>query len=212
MIFFKKIIHHTRKFFTFSLIKNKIERLLKTYDDHIIREIIEGRDETLRKLYRNYRRDFMSWAKHHFSLDESILEDAFQDALEVFYRNVMTGKLKSLDAPLKNYLVGIGRFKLLQYLEKNSRIEYPESLSDEKVHGVESFLETMVENEIESERLKKLNHAFNQLSETCQLLVTKRFYEERSIEEITQEMTYENANTTSAALSRCLKILKNLLR
>ena len=83
------------KFFTFSLIKNIIERLLKTYDDHIIREINEGRDETLRKLYRNYRRDFMSWAKNHFSLD----------------------------APLKNYLIGIGRFKLLQYLDKNSCID-----------------------------------------------------------------------------------------
>lgn len=199
------------KFFTFSLIKNKIERLLKTYDDHIIREINEGRDETLRKLYRNYRRDFMSWAKSHFNLDESILEDAFQDALEVFYRNVISGKLKSLDAPLKNYLIGIGRFKLLQYLDKNSRIDYPETLEDDKVQAVENFLETVMSNEIEAERLSKLNKAFNQLSDTCQLLVTKRFYEEKTIEDITQEMKYENPNTTSAALSRCLKNLRHLL-
>ena len=146
-----------------------------------------------------------------FSDDESILEDAFQDALEVFYRNVITGKLKSLDAPLKNYLVGIGRFKLLQYLEKNSRIEYPENMGDEKIEYIENFLETLVETEIESEKLSKLKGAFDQLSETCKLLVTKRFYEEKSIEQVTQEMPYENQNTTSAALSRCLKNLKKLL-
>jgi RNA polymerase sigma factor (sigma-70 family) len=211
MIFYQKLLQTIRKFFTFSLIKNKIGRLLKTYDDHIIREINEGRDETLRKLYRNYRRDFMSWAKSHFKLDESILEDAFQDALEVFYRNVISGKLKSLDAPLKNYLIGIGRFKLLQYLDKNSRIDYPETLEDDKVRAVEDFLDTVISDEIEAEKLLKLKKAFNQLSDTCQLLVTKRFYEEKTIEQITQEMKYENPNTTSAALSRCLKNLRQLL-
>ena len=211
MNFLKKIVHTIGKFSTFNVIKNKIRRLLKTNDHNIIQEIIEGRDETLRKLYRTCRRDFMAWAKSHFNLDESILEDAFQDALEVFYRNVITGKLTSLDAPLKNYLVGIGRFKLLQYLEKNSRIEYPENIGDEKVQSVEDFLENIIETEIETERLSKLKGAFEHLSETCQLLVTKRFYEEKSIGQITDEMQYENQNTTSAALSRCIKNLKKLL-
>ena len=210
MILTKKITQIIRKFFTFSREKNNAINL-KTYDDHIIHEILNGRDQTLRLLYRKYRQHFMNWAKPRFSLDETILEDAFQDALEVFYRNVVSGKLTTLSAPLENYLAGIGRLKLLQYLDKNSRIEYPENISEEQSTSIENFLETLVEQETETEKIFHLKRGFDQLSDTCQLLLTKRFYENKSIEDIAKEMNYENANTTSAALSRCLKNLKKLL-
>jgi RNA polymerase sigma factor (sigma-70 family) len=210
MIFRKKIYQNLSKFFTFSRIKNKAINL-KTYDDHIIHEILDGRDQTLRLLYRRYQRDFMAWARRRFSLDESILEDAFQDALEVFYRNVVSGKLTHLSAPLPNYLAGIGRLKLLQYLDKNRRIDYPENISEAQVASIESFLDTWVKDETESEKLHKLKSGFDQLSDTCQILVAKRFYEGKSIEDIALEMNYENANTARAALSRCLKNLKNII-
>ena len=211
MNFLKKITQSIRKFYTFSRIKNKAVNL-KNYDEHIIHEILDGRDKTLRLLYRNYRYAFMQWAKPRFSLDDSIIEDAFQDALEVFYRNVVSGKLTTLNAPLQNYLAGIGRLKLLQYLDKNSRIAYPENITEEQSNSIENFLETLVENETEMEKIVRLKIGFDKLSETCQLLLTKRFYENKSIDDITKEMNYENANTTSAALSRCLKNLKNHLQ
>jgi DNA-directed RNA polymerase specialized sigma24 family protein len=211
MNFLEKITHSIRKFYTFSRIKNKAVNL-KTYDENIIHEILDGRDKTLRLLYRNYRHAFMQWAKPRFSLDDTIIEDAFQDALEVFYRNVVSGKLTTLSAPLQNYLAGIGRLKLLQYLDKNSRIEYPENITEEQSNSIENFLETLVENEIEMEKIVRLKLGFDKLSDTCQLLLTKRFYENKSIDDITKEMNYENANTTSAALSRCLKNLKNHLQ
>ena len=211
MNFAEKITQILRKFFNFSLEKNNAKRL-KTYDDHIIHEILNGRDQTLRLLYRKYRYDFVHWAKKRFSLDESIIEDAFQDALEVFYRNVVSGKLTQLNAPLSNYLAGIGRLKLLQYLDKNSRIDYPENISDEQATSIENFLETCVADETETENLFRLKKGFDQLSETCQRLLTKRFYENKSIDEIALEMNYDNANTARSALSRCLKNLKNLLQ
>lgn len=113
---------------------------------------------------------------------------------------------------MQNYLAGIGRLKLLQYLDKNSRIAYPENITEEQSNSIENFLETLVENETEMEKIVRLKIGFDKLSETCQLLLTKRFYENKSIDDITKEMNYENANTTSAALSRCLKNLKNHLQ
>jgi RNA polymerase sigma factor (sigma-70 family) len=205
-----KINKKIRFLFTFVYVTINSKHL-KTYDDHIIQEILNGRDQTLRLLYNKYRHDFMLWAKRKFSLDESIIEDAFQDALEVFYRNVISGKLKNLNAPLQNYLAGIGRLKLLQYLDKNKRIEYPDKINDEQIGSIENFLETLIEKELDKEKIVNLKKSFNKLSETCQLLLTKRYYEEKSIEDITKEMKYENVNTTRAALSRCLKYLKNLL-
>jgi RNA polymerase sigma factor (sigma-70 family) len=210
MNFKKKIAQIVSKFFTFSLRKNKAVNL-KTYDDHIIQEILTGRDQTLRNLYRQYRQTFMGWTKKHFRLDESILEDAFQDAIEVFYRNVVSGKITSLNAPLQNYLAGIGRRKLLQYLDKNSRVDYPDTINEQQSNSIDNFLDTLVEQETEAENLFKLKKGFDQLSDTCQIIVAKRFYEGKSIEDITKEMNYDNANTTRATLSRCLKNLKNLL-
>jgi RNA polymerase sigma factor (sigma-70 family) len=210
MNFIKKMTQNFRKFFTFRLRKIKAFNL-KTYDNHIIQEIRHGRDQTLRLLYRKYQHNFIVWAKKRFNLDETIIEDAFQDALEVFYRNVVSGKLTSLNAPLPNYLAGIGRLKLLQYLDKNNRISYPENISDEQAESIESFLDTLVADETEAENLFRLKKGFDQLSNTCQILLAKRFYEGKSIEDITKELNYDNANTTRAALSRCLRNLKNLL-
>jgi RNA polymerase sigma factor (sigma-70 family) len=153
----------------------------------------------------------MGHAKKRFSLDESIIEDAFQDALEVFYRNVLSGKLSTLYAPLQNYLIGIGRLKLLQYLDKNGRIEYPETLSEKQTQGIDNFLDTLITEEIADEKSAALKKGFSQLSPICQSLLTKKFYEDKNIDQIAQEMNYENTNTASAALSRCLKHLRNLL-
>ncbi len=210
MIFFRKITQIFRKSSTFSREKTKAIQL-KTYDDHIIHEVLEGRDHILRQLYRKYRANFMNWGKRRFALDETIIEDAFQDALEVFYRNVVSGKLTTLNAPLQNYLAGIGRLKLLRYIDKNNRVEYPENITEEQVTSIENFLETLVEQETEAEKIFQLKRGFDKLSETNQLLLTKRFYENKSIDEITTEMNYENANTTRATLSRCLKSLKQQL-
>jgi RNA polymerase sigma factor (sigma-70 family) len=192
-------------------VKYKKAKNLKTYDNHIISEIQNGRDKTLRLLYRNFRQDFIVWAKRKFNLDESILEDAFQDALEIFYRNVISGKLTTLNAPLKNYLAGIGRLKLLQYLDKNKRIDYPDNINEEQIKSIDNFLDTIVETELDIEKKLHLKNGFNKLSKTYQTLLTKRYYEEKSIETITNEMNYDNTNTTRAAISRCLKQLKNLL-
>ncbi len=176
-----------------------------------MQEFLNGGDDALKKAYHQYRHNFTAWAKKHFpAVDAHVVEDVYHDALEIFYRNVLSGKLTALAAPVQNYLIGIGKNKLLQFVEKNKRVQTTDTFIDAPDQGVQNFLDAIVDREIDDDKKLKLRNAFGKLSEICQKLLIQRYYESRSVDEIALAMKYDNTNTASAAISRCLKNLKNL--
>lgn len=177
--------------------------------DQIILAVREGQKQVVENLYDDFMEDFLSWAGRRFSGNQEDFEDAWQDAVIVFYENVISGKLKALNCEIRTYLFAVGYKRLLKNNRKMKRIFWRDKIDDalqkDHTHIISEF-----DDPWEEERELLLN-AMNQLSPQCQSLLVGRYFDEKKLEEIQQEFHFNTPNSTSASLSRCLNKLREII-
>lgn len=59
--------------------------------DQLLIAVREGQRDAVENLYDDFMKDFLSWAGQRFSGNQEDFEDAWQDAVIVFYENVVAG-------------------------------------------------------------------------------------------------------------------------
>ena len=181
-------------------------------DNNIIQDILAGREAVLRLMYPHCRAIFLAWAKKHFpALDEETHINAYQEAMAIFYENVMNRRLTELTAPLHNYVIGIGRLYLLKHLEKNDKTSYPEEINSIAVKDPDNFLDLLIDEEIEEEVKNRLREAWQKLSPQCQKCLDLFYLQDYKISEIATLMGLNGENTVSAHKSRCMRRLRELI-
>ena len=181
-------------------------------DDYIIQDILAGREATLRQMYPQCRAIFLAWAKKHFpAMDEETHTNAYQEAMAIFYENVMKRRLVELTAPLHNYIIGIGRLYLLKQLEKNEKTSYPEEINSTTVKEPNNFLDILIEEEIAEELKLRLQKAWQKLSPQCQKCLDLFYLQDYKISEIVIALSLKDENTVSAHKSRCMRRLRELI-
>lgn len=79
----------------------------------IFAQLQKDPNPVLVKIYREYRKEFLSWAYNNYGAGEDDALDSFQDAMIILYKNVREGKLTDLQSSLKTYLFSIGKNVLL---------------------------------------------------------------------------------------------------
>lgn len=168
-----------------------------------------GAPDAFEQLYVNHREDFFSWAGRRFEAGRQDMEDAWQDAVVALYQQVCEERLTHLSCSIRTWLFATGFRRLLNNHRKLKRIYWRDTIDDALIKGL---AEDVAENAENSERSKRLLDAMNILSPQCREMLVERYYHEQSIESIKTTWQFNNANTTSASLSRCLKKLKQLLR
>jgi RNA polymerase sigma factor (sigma-70 family) len=179
-------------------------------DAHLIRAIQSGDERALSQLYR------LHWPMvSHFVLQNSGSEDdardVYQEGVMVFYEKVREGSLE-LSCQIKTYLYAVCRRLWLKRLTTKSRLHGVRLLDDDD-YG--PYLNTGAEDDLhEAEerdrRFATMSEALTHLGEPCRSLLEGFYLLDKSMQDLTAEHGYTNADTAKTQKYKCLTRLKKL--
>jgi RNA polymerase sigma factor (sigma-70 family) len=169
-----------------------------------INYIKTNENKALTEVYTLYRDECMMWLQKEMKCSEEDSIEVFQMAVIILYDNVATGKLVELTSSIKTYLFGIAKLKAWELTRK----------AEKTVIGVDDALLKYVaeENEImdNTEELVLVEKSLEELGQPCKTVLQLYYYKNKSMEEISQELGYKNADTTKNQKYKCLKRLQNI--
>jgi RNA polymerase sigma factor (sigma-70 family) len=180
--------------------------LNKSDTNEILTQLFQQKFAFLERLDDQYRPVFLTWAGRRFFTTPNDLEDAWQDSLLVFYENVMSGKLKSLECSVQTYLFAVAGRHLLNENRKMRRFIWQDD-----AHKLMQEMPVSIENESEKER-EILQKALGQISDKCRKLLIARHFDGFSVPEIKENFQFASENATSVHLSTCLAGLKKIIQ
>jgi len=168
---------------------------------------IHSRNEFLTgEIYRLYRNEFIHLFRQRLRKNNDEIFDIYQEAFLELCNKIFTNKLNesSLTSTLKTYLYGIGKYMLIATNRRNKN-KILELFSD-----VPDVLENETGLDIENEKIIQI--AVNQIGEPCHTLLVKKYWENKSGEEIAIELNYKNADTVKNQKYKCIQKLKKNLQ
>ncbi|MET4074390.1 RNA polymerase sigma factor (sigma-70 family) [Hymenobacter sp. UYCo722] len=178
-------------------------------DDALIAAIRGGDERALAHLYR------LHWPMvSHFVLQNSGSEDdaqdVYQEGVMVFYEKVRDGSLE-LSCQIKTYLYAVCRRLWLKRLTSKSR--FGVRLLDDEEHG--PYLNTGAEDDVlaaeeQDRRFATMSDALNSLGEPCKSLLEGFYLLDKSMQDLTAEFGYTNADNAKNQKYKCLVRLKKL--
>ncbi|OUJ73372.1 RNA polymerase sigma factor [Hymenobacter crusticola] len=175
-------------------------------DEEFVTAIRRGDDRALAQLYRLHL-PMVS----HFVLQNSGTEDeakdVYQEGVMVFYEKVRDGSLE-LSCQIKTYLYAVCRRLWLKRLAEKGR--FGGRLDDH-----EPFLETgaeadLAEAEERDRRFALMGEALEQIGEPCRSLLEGFYLLDRSMQQLTADFGYTNADNAKNQKYKCLVRLKKL--
>jgi RNA polymerase sigma factor (sigma-70 family) len=179
-------------------------------DNEILRRIKEDDPRVISTVYRKYHGEFINFVRKGFpKLNRESAEDAYNECFQALYRNVKQGKLVSLKCELKTYLFQIGKYKVVDELNRrtksgnNKNIEYlpPEEMLD---------LDYFEEKDVQTKKTRLLDEVVSKLTDPCKSLLILFWYQEKSDKEIVASTAYGSTETVKNQRSRCMKTLKKI--
>ena len=178
-------------------------------DDALIAAIRAGDERALAHLYR------LHWPMvSHFVLQNSGSEDdaqdVYQEGVMVFYEKVRDGSLE-LSCQIKTYLYAVCRRLWLKRLTSKSR--FGVRLLDDEEHG--PYLNTGAEEDVlaaeeQDRRFATMSEALTHLGEPCRSLLEGFYLFDKSMQDLTAEFGYTNADNAKNQKYKCLVRLKKL--
>ena len=178
-------------------------------DDALIAAMRSGDERALAHLYR------LHWPMvSHFVLQNSGSEDdaqdVYQEGVMVFYEKVRDGSLE-LSCQINTYLYAVCRRLWLKRLTSRSR--FGVRLLDDEEHG--PYLNTGAEEDVlaaeeQDRRFATMGEALNHLGEPCRSLLEGFYLLDKSMQDLTTEFGYTNADNAKNQKYKCLVRLKKL--
>ena len=177
----------------------------------VIDEIKSGKEEALVAIYKEHRDAFINWAGQNYSCSSDDAKDVFQNTIIKFYNNVTTGKLTELTSDLRTYLFAIGKYELLNRIRKsNSTVTLP---IDSVINGINEPNHTEFMDQEEQEFVKETVKKHLALQcEDCQKVLDLYYFQEKSMQEIANEMGYKNADVAKKKKYECFKKLAKMVK
>lgn len=178
-------------------------------DDEFVAAIRRGDDRALAQLYRLH----LPMVSHYVlqnSGTEDEAKDVYQEGIMVFYEKVRDGSLE-LSCQIKTYLYAVCRRLWLKRLTSKSR--FGVRLLDDEEHG--SYLNTGAEEDLlaaeeQDRRFATMSEALNHLGEPCRSLLEGFYLLDKSMQDLTAEFGYTNADNAKNQKYKCLVRLKKL--
>lgn len=166
----------------------------------------KGDQSILKKLYIEYRADFIAFGRKISVLEDDVL-DSYQDAIIALQEQAFKGKLDNITCSLKTYLFGIGKYILYEKNRKQQKtvLKVVET-NDYETIEIDVFSNTL------SNQQQKIQTGFNKLGKKCKEILQLFYYRGYTIEDITDYLNYENKNVVKSQKSRCLKQLKEIIK
>ena len=166
-------------------------------DQEIIHQLKKGNESCIKHLYQHLGMIKSHVIKNSGTADEAL--DIFQEALEVFYRNVMSGDFQ-LQGKISSYLYGVSRRLWLNQLNriKKPKGPIPVDIADE---------ENEKQNTLALQEYVK--DALEKLGEPCKSLLEAVFFFRMKMEDIAIRFNYSGARSASQQKLRCIKKLRD---
>jgi len=180
-----------------------------TKSKSILQEIRSGNEQTLAKIYQEYRSEFIYWLAKKYHCEIEVAKDIYQITVVVFYNNVVSGKLESLSSGLKSYLFAIGKNKYQEHLRLQKKVNYQaDTLLFDQLQREDNSQETKSAQERIYEQMEA---ALAKMGKPCKPLLEAVYYYKKTMTHIYQQYNYKNEDSAKNAKYKCLQRLKKLM-
>lgn len=172
----------------------------------IIQRIRSGGQTELGFIYEEYRSEFLQWItkEYHCSMDDG--KDMYQLTILIFYDNIKRGKLEHLVSSVKTYLFGIGK-----NLAKDNMRKEKKNIPINQEKWIKEYLIDEPDEPIDERIFGFAKQALQKLGQPCQRLIELFYYENKSMQEITEAMQYKNPETAKNQKCKCMARLRKLV-
>ena len=175
-------------------------------DDEFVAAIRYGDDRALAQLYRLHLPMISHYVLQNSGTEDEA-KDVYQEGIMVFYEKVRDGSLE-LSCQIKTYLYAVCRRLWLKRLTEKTR--FGGHLDDH-----EPYLETgaeadLVEAEERDRRFATMGEALDLIGEPCRSLLEGFYLLDKSMQQLTAEFGYTNADNAKNQKYKCLVRLKKL--
>jgi len=180
-----------------------------TASDDIILESIRRHNNletTVRLLYENYFDGLAMYIKSNHG-NEQDAEDFFQEAIVIFIDAVKNDKFRG-ESKVKTFLYAVQRNLWLNELKRRKRALNRQTRYYDENPKVEEGAHVAIQ---ENEAKKEVALLIQKLGENCQKILMLFYYQDKSMQEIHQEMGYENEQIARNMKYKCMKKMHKLL-
>nr|WP_298923575.1 sigma-70 family RNA polymerase sigma factor [uncultured Allomuricauda sp.] len=173
-------------------------------DQELIDQLKNGNEGCLQHLYQHLGK-VKGWISQNSGNDDDAL-DVFQEAIIVFYKNVMAGKYE-LRSKISTYLFEVSKRQWLNQLNRRKKYE---KQSDGVVVVDWGQEDDEIEFTYKGPSLKKyLMEALEKLGEPCKSLLETTIFLGMRMEDIAEKFDYSGPRSASQQKLRCLKKLRS---
>lgn len=161
----------------------------------------------LKSIYIEYKLPFLNFAKK-FNISEDDSLDIYQDAIVSLRENCMKGHLDDMKSELKTYLFSIGKYMIYKRLKEKHKLHLVDRVVETSDLNDDYF------NEIDysfNSKQKQIQEAFKKLGKQCQTILNLFYVRGFTLEEIVDELNYNNYNVAKSQKSRCLQKIKDII-
>lgn len=138
--------------------------------------------------------------------DKEEAKDIFQEALMIFYKQVMTNKFDE-KYEIAAFVFSVSRNLWINRIKRKNRMINIDSSELDNL-AEDSILEELMLNE----RKEEINLLFSKLEDKCKELLTYSIYQDLLMEDVCLRMGFTSVNAASTALYRCKKYLMDLVK
>lgn len=175
-------------------------------DEEFVAAIRRGDDRALAQLYRLHLPMISHYVLQNSGTEDEA-KDVYQEGVMVFYEKVRDGSLE-LSCQIKTYLYAVCRRLWLKRLTEKTR--FGGRLDDH-----EPYLETgaeadLLEAEERDRRFAMMGDALERLGEPCRSLIEGFYLLDKSMQQLTADFGYTNADNAKNQKYKCLVRLKKL--
>jgi RNA polymerase sigma factor (sigma-70 family) len=175
-------------------------------DDEFVAAIRGGDDRALAQLYRLHLPMISHYVLQNNGTEDEA-KDVYQEGVMVFYEKVRDGSLE-LSCQIKTYLYAVCRRLWLKRLTEKARF-------NGRLDDHEPYLETgaeadLAEAEERDRRFAKMGEALERVGEPCRSLLEGFYLLDKSMQQLTADFGYTNADNAKNQKYKCLVRLKKL--
>lgn len=175
---------------------------------NIIDLIKKGDRKVLQKIYNENREIFLKFSKK-YNIEEYDALDIYQDAILIFYENIVGGKIVDLSSKISTYIFAIGKYKIFQLHRDSGK---KQSNNEIYVDEENIYLDVNLDDDKLTNQQELLYKYFPRLGNRCKEILKLFYYEGYTLDEITDILNYSDKKVLKSQKSRCLKQLKDWIK
>ena len=195
--------------------------MIETISKDWMEKLKSGDNQPLADMMQQYGATAVRRLVQKMNCPESEAKDIFVEILLNLREKVVSGKLEAVQN-LPAYLFGACRNRWLKIVEqKQKKVQKTGEVFRyfyEDRFGEDAF-DQLVQNEEndsllleKQERLHKILKALKTLTEKCQTILRLFYVEEKTMQEIAEQMQFSSADVAKTTKSRCFKKWRALIR